>query len=65
MSLQGRTLAKFVINVVLGLIFLRISTTCECGEIIGSPMIHKDGRLAFHLIRGKFKRGLNKSKEYS
>ncbi len=29
---------------------------CECGEIIGSPMKYKDGRLAFNLIRGKFKR---------
>ncbi len=35
---------------------------CSCGIIIGSPMKHKDGRLAFHLIRGKFKRTLNKSK---
>jgi hypothetical protein len=34
---------------------------CECGEVIGSPMKHKDGRLAFHLIRGKFKRVLNKN----
>ena len=30
---------------------------CECGETIGSPMRNKDRRLAFHLIRGKFKRG--------
>ncbi len=29
---------------------------CSCGEIIGSPIKHKDGRLAYHLIRGKFKR---------
>ena len=29
---------------------------CSCGNIIGSPMRHKDGRLAYHLIRGKFKR---------
>ncbi len=29
---------------------------CECGVVIGSPMKYKDGRLAFHLIRGKFKR---------
>jgi len=29
---------------------------CECGAVIGSPMKHKDGRLAFYLIRGKFKR---------
>ncbi|MDP3882291.1 MAG: hypothetical protein Q8Q31_05430 [Nanoarchaeota archaeon] len=33
---------------------------CSCGEVIGSPMRYKDGRLAFHLIRGKFKRELNK-----
>ena len=34
---------------------------CECGEIIGIPIKHKDGRLAFHLIRSKFKRAnLNK-----
>ena len=38
---------------------------CSCGEIIGSPMRHKDGRLAFHLIRGKFKRTVNKSKEFT
>jgi len=36
---------------------------CSCGEIIGSPMRHKDGRLAFHLIRGKFKRSLYKQKD--
>ena len=35
--------------------------TCSCGEVIGSPIIHKDDRLAFHLIRGKFKRAINKS----
>jgi hypothetical protein len=33
---------------------------CECGSVIGSPMKHKDGRLAFRLIRGKFKRGAYK-----
>ena len=33
---------------------------CECGNVIGSPMRHKDGRLAFHLIRGNFKRAINK-----
>jgi len=37
---------------------------CECSEVIGSPMQHKDGRLAFHLIRGKFKRSNNKSGEW-
>ncbi|MBU1252106.1 MAG: hypothetical protein KJ905_01420 [Nanoarchaeota archaeon] len=34
--------------------------TCSCGEIIGTPMKHKDGRFAFRLIRGKFKRTINK-----
>ena len=29
---------------------------CECGNHIGSPMMHKDGRLAFRLVRGSFKR---------
>lgn len=38
------------------------SLVCECGEVIGSPMKHKDLRIAFHLIRGKFKRTLNKTK---
>ncbi|MFH0808758.1 MAG: hypothetical protein V1888_04050 [archaeon] len=39
---------------------------CEkCGIVIGSPMKHKDERLAFNLIRGKFKRTLNKDKRYS
>jgi hypothetical protein len=37
---------------------------CDCGEIIGSPMVHKDNRLAFHLIRGKFKRTINKKKDF-
>ncbi len=30
--------------------------TCDCGELIGTPMQHKDGRLAFKLVRGSFKR---------
>jgi len=33
---------------------------CECGEVIGSPIEYKDGRFAFHLIRGKFRRINNK-----
>lgn len=33
---------------------------CDCGEVIGSPIRYKDGRLAFHLIRGKFKRFIKK-----
>lgn len=33
---------------------------CDCGSIIGSPINHKDGRIAFSLIRGRFKRGLVK-----
>lgn len=28
--------------------------TCECGNLIGTPMTHKDGRLAFRMIRGSF-----------
>jgi len=35
---------------------------CECGSIIGFPTKHKDGRLAFALIRGKFKRSSLKAK---
>jgi len=34
--------------------------TCSCGQIIGSPIRYKDGRLAFHLIHSNFKRSLNK-----
>ncbi|MDO8508641.1 MAG: hypothetical protein Q7S27_03065 [Nanoarchaeota archaeon] len=34
---------------------------CACGKVIGSPMKHKDGRLAFHLIRGNFKRLIAKN----
>jgi len=29
---------------------------CDCGSLIGTPMMHKDGRLAFRLSRGLFKR---------
>lgn len=29
---------------------------CSCGQVLGSPTKHKDDRLAFHLIRGNFKR---------
>lgn len=29
---------------------------CECGKLIGVPMLHKDDRLAFRLERGSFKR---------
>jgi len=35
---------------------------CSCKQFIGSPMIHKDKRLAFNLIRGNFKRKNNKTK---
>ena len=38
---------------------------CSCGFVIGSPMKYKDGRLAFYLIRRKFKRTINKSKEWN
>lgn len=34
---------------------------CKCNSVLGSPIIHKDGRIAFHLIRGNFKRTLNKN----
>lgn len=33
---------------------------CVCGVLIGTPMRHKDGRLAYHLIRGVFKRRATK-----
>ena len=36
---------------------------CKCGNIIGYPIRHKDGRLAFSLIRGKFKRSPYKVKK--
>jgi hypothetical protein len=29
---------------------------CGCGELIGTPMLYKDGRIAYHLERGKFSR---------
>jgi len=29
---------------------------CKCGSIIGSPMKHKDGRLAYKMIKGMFMR---------
>ena len=32
-----------------------IDLVCECGAVIGYPMRHKDGRLAYRLERGKFK----------
>jgi len=38
---------------------------CECGNVLGSPMKYKDGRLAFQLIRGKFNRSNNKSDEFN
>lgn len=34
---------------------------CSCGQILGSLSKHKDGRQAFFLIRGKFKRSNNKN----
>ena len=37
---------------------------CGCGKVIGSPIQHKDGRLAFHLIRGNFKLSNDKSGEW-
>ena len=29
---------------------------CDCGNMLGIPMVHSDGRLAFRLVRGRFKR---------
>lgn len=29
---------------------------CKCGNLLGTPMRHRDGRLAFRLIRGNFQR---------
>lgn len=37
--------------------------TCSCGNLIGTPMMHKDKRLAFRLERGSFTRKKFK-KEY-
>lgn len=36
----------------------------KCKKVIGLPMKHKDGRLAFALIRGSFRRRPNKTVEY-
>ena len=33
---------------------------CDCGNLLGVPMRHRDGRLAFRLIRGKFQRQTSK-----
>ncbi|MEK6855810.1 MAG: hypothetical protein AABX66_01485 [Nanoarchaeota archaeon] len=38
-----------------------INLICKCGTVVGSPITYKDGRLAFHLIRGNFKRTNNKN----
>lgn len=35
---------------------------CNCGQIIGSPFIYKDGRIAFHLVKGNFIRSNYKDK---
>ena len=35
---------------------------CKCGELIGLTVKHKDGRLAYRLIRSKFKRTNYKEK---
>lgn len=29
---------------------------CDCGNLLGVPMRHRDDRLAFRLVRGKFQR---------
>lgn len=36
---------------------------CACDSLLGVPMRHKDGRLAFRLIRGKFLRRKSKGEE--
>ena len=36
----------------------------KCKKLIGFPTRHKDGRLAYTLIRGTFKRKINKTVEY-
>ena len=35
---------------------------CSCGNILGIPIQYKDGRLAFQLVRGTFKRVNHKDK---
>lgn len=30
------------------------SLVCKCGNVIGIPMLHREGRLAFRLINGTF-----------
>lgn len=27
---------------------------CECGQLIGLPMLHREGRLAFRLVQGNY-----------
>lgn len=34
---------------------------CVCGQLIGLPMLHREGRLAFRLVQGNFSK--NKYKE--
>jgi len=29
---------------------------CTCGNVIGTPMLYRDGRIAYHLERGTFQR---------
>ena len=36
---------------------------CKCGNLVGTPMVHKDRRLAFCLVRGTFKRRKLTNKE--
>ena len=36
--------------------------TCECGALIGTPMRHRDDRLAFRLLRGKYVRRRSREK---
>lgn len=36
----------------------------KCMSVLGTPMRHKDGRLAFAIIPGSFKRKINKDIKY-
>ncbi|MBP7708446.1 hypothetical protein KA107_02080 [Candidatus Pacearchaeota archaeon] len=38
---------------------------CSCGSLIGTPIQHKDSRLAFKLVRKSFKRKTPKKLNYS
>lgn len=31
---------------------------CQCGALVGIPMLHREGRLAFRLIHGAYKKSI-------